>query len=225
MPRRNAKVRELRANDAPSARDRLIAAGELLFAEHSWEAVSVRSLVAAANVNLAALNYHFGSKEGLLREIFAARAKPIVQERVRRLEEIRRRAGPPSLEEILDAFLHPSLGVDAQHGGITFAKLRARLGAAPDEVSREILSSTFDESSRAFLAEIEHILPQIPPLEVRWRFHFLLGTMVYTMANVGRIQSLTEGQCDPSDVDLALRHLVPFLAAGLRSKPLESSDR
>lgn len=213
------------AKSAPSVRQRLIAAAERLFAERSWEAVSVRSIVAAANVNLAALNYHFGSKQGLLREIFAGRAKPIVQERMQLLEEIRNRGGVPSLEELLEAFLRPALSIEEHRGGSTFVKLRARLGAAPDAVSRKILRDTFDESSRCFLAEIERALPEISPQDVAWRFHFMFGTMVYTMANVGRIESITDGQCNTSSVESAMRHLIPFLSAGFRCAPLKAGRR
>ncbi len=225
MRQGDAKGGRRSAKSAPSVRQRLIAAAERLFAERSWEAVSVRSIVAAANVNLAALNYHFGSKQGLLREIFAGRAKPIVQERMQLLEEIRNRGGVPSLEELLEAFLRPALGIEEHRGGSTFVKLRARLGAAPDAVSRKILRDTFDESSRCFLAEIERALPEISPQDVAWRFHFMFGTMVYTMANVGRIESITDGQCDTSNVESAMRHLIPFLAAGFRCAPLKADKR
>src|SRR5258707_3906236 len=81
----------------PSARQRLMDASEQLFAEHGWNAVSIRTIVAAAGVNLAALHYHFGSKEQLLADIFAARAKPIAAERMRLFAEIERQGGEPSL--------------------------------------------------------------------------------------------------------------------------------
>jgi len=102
MSARSMKAGKARATRTSPVPKRLMAAAERLFAESSWEAVSVRSIVAAAGVNLAALNYHFGSKQELLREIFVTRAKPIVQERIRRLEEIRKRGGTPRLEEILE---------------------------------------------------------------------------------------------------------------------------
>ena len=220
MSARSTKAGKARATRTSPVRKRLMAAAERLFADRCWEAVSVRSIVAAAGVNLAALNYHFGSKQQLLREIFVTRAKPIVQERMRHIEEIRKRGGTPCLEDILEAFLRPALGIDAQRSGGRFVKLRARLGAAPDAISRKILSDTFDESSRAFLTEIKRALPEIPAADLEWRFHFLFGTMFYTMANVGRIESLTGGRCDTSDVELALQHLIPFLAAGFRSAPI-----
>ena len=59
--------------------------------------------------------------------------------------------------------------------------------------------------------------------DLEWRFHFLLGAMVYTMANNGRIQTLTDGACDPSQVESALHYMIPFFAAGFRSRPVAAS--
>jgi AcrR family transcriptional regulator len=214
------------AVDAPEsklpARQRLIRASEQLFADHGWNAVSIRTIVAAAGVNLAALHYHFGSKEQLLSEIFAARAKPIAEERMRLLNEVLRSPEkPPLLERILEAFLRPALtiGSDQRFGGRAFVKLRARLATEPEAVSRKILASAFDESSGEFLTALGHALPEIPQADLQWRFHFMLGAMFYTMADAGRIQSLTNGRCDPGNVEDALKHIIPFLAAGFRSAP------
>ena len=205
----------------PPARQRLMDASEQLFAEHGWNSVSIRTIVAAAGVNLAALHYHFGSKEQLLSEIFAARAKPIAEERMRLLAEIECRSGVPSLERILEAFLRPALtiGSDQRFGGRAFVKLRARLATEPEQVSRKILANAFDESSGEFLAALGRALPEIPRADLEWRFHFMLGAMFYTMADAGRIQSLTDGRCDPGRVEDALAHIIPFLAAGFRSAP------
>jgi AcrR family transcriptional regulator len=211
----------------PGARQRLMDACEQLFADHGWHAVSIRTIAAAANVNLAALHYHFGSKEQLLAEIFAARAKPIVEERSRLLSEVEREGGAPApLERILEAFLRPALtiGTNPRFGSMAFIKLRARLATEPEEVSRKILAATFNESSNAFLDALERALPEIPRADIEWRFHFMLGVMFYTMADAGRIQSLTGGRCDPGRVEDAIKHLIPFLAAGFRSPPALRSE-
>lgn len=197
-------------------RQRLLDAGELLFATHGWNGVSIRAIASAADVSLAALNYHFGEKENLLAEIFAARAQPIAAERVRLLQVIEA-GGRPTLEAVIEAFLRPALTAGSQFGGKAFAKLRARLATEPEAFSRRILARAFDESSRQYIAALQALLPALPPAELAWRFHFLLGAMVYTMADPGRIQSLTGGLCDPGDADAALQHLVPFLAAGFRA--------
>lgn len=204
--------------DQRPVKQRLLDAGEELFAEHGWNGVSIRTIAAKADVSLAALNYHFGEKEKLLAEIFAARARPIAAERVRRLEALRD-SGTMSLETVLEAFLRPALIAGTEFGGRVFIKLRARLATEPVAFSRRILADAFDDSSRQYLAALGELLPQLAPAELAWRFHFSLGAMFYTMADPGRIQSLTDGACDPSDAETALRHLVPFLAAGFRAAP------
>lgn len=210
---------QIKALEGKSVRQRLIEAGERLFAEHGWRAVGIRAIAAEAGASLAALNYHFGDKERLLAEIFSIRARPIADARMRFLDEACAN-GDPSVEAILEAFLRPSLTIAGDLGGRAFVKLRARLAAEPQSVSRAILSREFDASSRAFLAAFERALPDLPRIDLEFRFHFLLGANVYTMADNGRIQDLTGGHCDPGDVEAALRHLVPFLAAGFRSPPV-----
>lgn len=211
---------------SPSARDRIMAEAERLFAEHGPSSVSGRAIISGANVNVAALHYHFGSKERLLEEIFAARARPIVEARERALNACAEGPGrPPMLEQIIEAFLRSSFVVDAEDGGpANFARLRARLATEPEEVSRRILRKAFDASSRRYLDALARALPELPEADLHWRFHFLLGTMVYTMANAGRIQALTDGRCDPGDGEQALRFLVPFLAAGFRSPAISQSS-
>ncbi len=207
---------------ALSVRERILVVAERMFAEHGMEGVGLRAITAAARVNLASIAYHFGSKEGLLEALFAQRAAPIAQERLRLLARCFEESKTPTLERILDAFLRPALtlGVQPQFGGPAFVKLRARLGTEPEMMSRKILAKAFDQSSRQFIDAIAQGLPQQPGEEIEWRYHFMLGAMFYTMANSGRIQSLTDGRCDPGDVKLALHHMIPFLAAGFRSAPV-----
>ena len=206
--------------NALTPRERILVVGERLFAEEGFDAVSVRALTAAAKVNVASLHYHFGSKEGLLEAIFTARALPIAEARLAMLRECRAAPGrPPLLEQLLEAVLRPALTFrnDDGFGGMVFARLRARLAIAPQEFSRRVLSAAFDESSRAFIDALTRALPDLPRRELEWRFHFLLGTMVYSMADGGRIQSITDGACDPRDGEETLRHLIPFLVAGFHA--------
>jgi AcrR family transcriptional regulator len=207
------------AAEPPSARERILHAAEQLFAEHGMSGVGLRAISAAAEVNLASIAYHFGSKDGLLEALFALRAAPIAEERLRLLDDAEKKAdGAPKLEDILEAFVRPALVMGSQrNGGPAFGRLRARLATEPETLSRKILSNAFDASSHRFIDAIGRALPQVPRGEVEWRFHFMLGAMYYTMANSGRIQALTGGRCDPGNVKRALRHMIPFLAAGFRS--------
>ena len=198
----------------------MLDAAARLFAERGIAGVGLRAITAAAGANIAAVNYHFGSKEGLLEALFERRAKPIAEARLRLLEACATDgARPPMLVQILEAFLRPAfiLGTEPDREGEAFVRLRARMAIETETVARRILSRAFDASSLRFIEALVAALPELTREEVEWRFHFLLGTMAYTMANNGRIQSLTAGRCDPGNQEAALRHLVPFLAAGFRS--------
>ncbi len=210
------------AAQTPSVRERILHVAERLFAEHGMAGVGLRVITTEAKVNLASVAYHFGSKDGLLEALFAHRAAPIAQERLRLLARCYEEKHTPALEQILDAFLRPALtlGVEPQFGGPAFVKLRARLGMEPEATARKILAKAFDQSSRKFIDAIIQAVPQMPRAEIEWRFHFMLGAMFYTMANTGRIQALTNGRIDPGNVTDALDHMIPFLAAGFRSSPV-----
>ena len=226
VPAAGAKT-AVRARKAPApprpVRDRILEVAERLFAEHGMTGVGLRAISTEAGVNLASIAYHFGSKDGLLEALFAQRAAPIAEERMRLLALCLEGKRKPVLEDILDAFLRPALtlGVEPRFGGPAFVKLRARLGTEPQTRSRKILSKAFDRSSRNFIEALVKALPDVPRADIEWRFHFMLGAMFYTMADSGRIQALTGGRCDPGDVTRALRNMIPFLAAGFRSAPVD----
>src|SRR5690349_7711707 len=116
------------ALDATSAdtKTRILDAAEQLFMEHGFEATSLRSLTAAAGVNLAAVNYHFGSKEELFQAVLTRRLDPMNQERIELLERVEREAGgkPSTVEKILFAMLIPALRLarDEERGGKNFLR-------------------------------------------------------------------------------------------------------
>ena len=138
--------------------------------------VGLRAISADAKVNLASIAYHFGSKDGLLEALFAQRAAPIAEERLRLLAACYEKTKRPRLEDILDAFLRPALvlGVEPRFGGPAFVKLRARLATAPETLSRKILAKAFDLSSRKFIEAIAMALPDLPRAEVEAQFKVLL---------------------------------------------------
>ncbi|HYC14904.1 MAG TPA: hypothetical protein VEC75_11680, partial [Stellaceae bacterium] len=79
-----------------------------------------------------------------------------------------------------------------------------------------------DATSARFVAALARALPQLSRAEIFWRFHFLLGSLYYTMINPGRIEHLSEGLCDAGDVDAVMTQMVPFLAAGFRAPSREA---
>lgn len=206
------------AESTTSTPERILQAAERLFSQRGIDGVSLREITAAAGVNSAAAHYHFGSKEAVLEELFARRARPIADRREQLLGQLALdRQGRPVLEDVLRAFLEPALDALNTPDGIAFTLLRARMVFEREEVKREALGKAFDHSSEMALKALAKALPRLSREDLYWRFHFVLGSMVYTMAVPGRIESITRGGIDTTDARSALEHLVRFAAAGLRA--------
>ena len=216
-----------------SARDRILAAAEILFAELGPDGVSFRELSAAAKVSLSATHYHFGSKQALLEEVFTRRSQMLIQARRELLEAASGTGGnAPSLEAVLDAFVRPALEVTRGDRNEIFNRLRARLSVEQGEVTRRIVSAAFDESDRMFLDALQQAAPGLSREDICWRFHFLVGALIYTMSDSGQLEGLSEGLCTPSDTQAAIAEMVRGFAAlfgatpttaGVSMKPLAAA--
>jgi len=198
-----------------STADRILDAAESLFAEGGFEGTSLRTITAAAGVNLAAVAYHFGSKDGLVEAVFTRRFEPVNRERFERLAALGAR---PTVEGILEAFLLPALRLarDARVGPLGM-RLLGRTYAEPSPLLRRIFGTQFREVALRFRQALHAALPHLSAEVVLWRLHFCVGAMAHVMADGFRLAELSDGRCDTAHGDEALRQLVPFLAAGLRA--------
>jgi AcrR family transcriptional regulator len=196
-------------------RESLMDAAESLFSERGIQAASLRAITEQAKANLAAVHYHFGSKQGLVRAVFSRRLAPLNAERLRRLELCLATGG--GLEEVLHAFLAPALAVarEASHGA--FGRLLGRAFMEPDDEVREILIEQFSEVFHRFTAALVQLLPELPEEEILWRFHFVAGALGHTVACGHLIERFSEGRCPMGGTEDPADHLVTFLAAGLRA--------
>jgi AcrR family transcriptional regulator len=204
-------------------REKLIAAGETLFAQQGYQRVSVRAIAAAAGVNWSLLGYYFRGKEGLLSEVYRRHCDALNGERLRLLETARADSQPPQLEKVIEAFVFPALFVaQAQPGAASFVRLRTILAAENSQLLDQLVAANFDRSSAAFIDAICECLPHLSRDEVLWRFHFMLGTIYYTASGPHRIKIFSEGRCDPSITSETVKHLIPFLAAAFRSPAIHA---
>jgi AcrR family transcriptional regulator len=203
------------------ARERIIEAAEHLFAVDGYDAVSFRDLTAAAGVSLSAIHYHFGSKEAVLAEIFVRRAGLLTKRRLELLESAHRYGSKPaSLESILDAFLRPAFEVTRGDRNDLFNRLRARVSLEHRATTREIVSRAFDANDLLFIDELKAAVPELTHEDVHWRFHFMVGAMIYTMSDSGQLEGLSRGACATSETDFALLSMVKTFASLFRSPPL-----
>ena len=223
-------VRKALAAEATSAdtKTRILDAAERLFVEHGFEATSLRQLTTAAGVNLAAVNYHFGSKEELFQAVLTRRLDPMNQERIERLEKLEREASgkPLSCEKILFAMLIPALRLarDERRGGKNFLRLLGRAYADPAPFIRHFLSRQYAGMIGRYKEAFLRALPQLSRQELTWRLHFVMGALSYTLAGTDALKLFAQVAETDND-ELLLQRLAPFLVAGLKAPPLTETRK
>jgi len=211
-----------------ATQEKILDTAEGLFMEHGFEATTLRQITAAAGVNLAAVNYHFGSKEELFQTVLTRRLDPMNQERVALLARFELEAAPRTLsaERILAAMLIPALRLarDPERGGKNFLRLLGRAYADPAPFIRRFLSEQYAVMIARFKAAFGRALPHLPKKELSWRLHFVMGALSYTLAGTDALKLIAALNPRESDNDeMLLRRLAPFLIAGLRA-PLPELD-
>jgi len=214
---------------AAATKARILDAAEALFMEHGFEATSLRSITATAAVNLAAVNYHFGSKEELFQAVLTRRLDPMNQARVSLLDKLEADAAaqPLACEQILTALLTPALTLarDPQRGGKNFLKLLGRAYADPAPFIRQFLSEQYAQMIARFKAAFGRALPQLPRKELSWRLHFIMGALSYTLAGTDALKLIAElNPLETDNDEILLRRLAPFLLAGLTAPLPDLSD-
>lgn len=195
---------------------KILNAAEELFSQQGFSNTSLRAITAHAKVNLAAVNYHFGSKEALIQALFRRRLEPLNQERLQRLQVL---SSDASLEAILRAYLEPTLNHQDQTEA-RFMRLlgRTQMGALND--LREFVHGLYAEVIDHYAMALSRVLPQIPLTELYWRMQFLSGALAYSMSASDTTSLLADCQLpDAGDNRALLERLLPFLRAGL-SAPL-----
>ncbi|MDX1511985.1 MAG: TetR family transcriptional regulator [Nitriliruptorales bacterium] len=196
---------------------RVLDAAEFLFAEHGFEGASVRDITERARAGVAAVNYHFGSKEGLLRAVLDRTVVPITRRRSELLDEALARSDgePLELRTLLEAFVLPDLlAIRELHArGPHAAKLVARLYAAPPPIVAHFMEEQFAEDGARWARELTRALPELPPDAVWFRLRrCLVGVVVYLFGTSSDLPVATD-----EEVEVTLRQLVAFLEGGMRA--------
>ena len=196
-------------------RQRLIDAAGTIFAEKGYEAASVRDICQQASANIAAVNYHFGSKENLVNEVFRRRMDEMSE---RRLNELRlaQEEHPGELEPILRAFVEPALALTLDRHGSAFVRVLARAYAEKNDRLRKFLSDNYGQVLREFGKAMAPCLPGLGKEELYWRLDFVAGALTYAMADFGVIKR-PAGVSEKAHCEKAAQALIRFAAAGLRA--------
>lgn len=204
------------AADTPT---RILDAAEWLFAEHGFDATSMRMITGKAGVNLASVNYHFGSKEALFQDVFHRRLSALNKMRMAELDRVEAEAAGGALKpsKVLESFFGPALemAADTEHGGHTFMRLLGRTYTEPAEFIRKFMALEYAEVMERYTTALYGALPDVPKVEIVWRLHFMMGAVSYAISGIDAL-ALVTGRFD-DDPALLKPRLTAFLLGGLRA--------
>ena len=206
-----------------STKERILSAAESLFAQHGFAGTSLRQVTSQADVNIAAVNYHFGSKENLINEVFRRRLDELSEARLTALRRALERKEPsaPEQTELLDAllaaFIEPALALTLdRQGGSAFVRVLARAYAEKNERLRKFLSENYGHVLRQFSKAIGSCVPDLGKEELYWRMDFIAGALTYAMADFGLIRR-PAAMSEKTHCQRASEALIRFASAGLRA--------
>lgn len=212
---------------ASGTKEQILDVAERLFAENGVDGVSLRAIIAEAEVNLAAVHYHFGSKDALVEAVFERRVGPVNEGRLRWLDRIEAESdGPPPVDEVLRALVTPAIQLALNpERGHTFMKTCGRFYTESGDYLQPIFDRLFSKVIERFVAAFQRACPDLPPAELLWRIHFAIGVMVHTLLDSERLARISGGACDTSDADAVVERMVQFAAAGMRTPMLNPAPR
>lgn len=210
---------DAQAKVGDETRERVMQAAQKLFAERGFEAVSLRKITTEALANVAAVNYHFGSKEGLIDEVIGQHMIPVMKERMRLLDEAEKKyqVGLVPVEVILDAFMRPFLTVmqDSGEGRELFCKFMGRCMSERGDKIPEAVMRRAQRVVKRIRVMLSDVLPDVDPEVLVWRLHFCFGAMAHTLIHEAGVKVLSKGQSGDPDFETTLQRVIDYCKGGL----------
>jgi len=211
-----------------SVRERILTHAKELVARKGPMATTVRDISEVTGTNVAAVNYYFGSKDALMREVLIALLEPVNIRRRDMLKQARQLYAPAPLplHAILEALLRPLVESErGADGGRLFVRTEQHLRAVPDSEYTRFVAAHFDHYAQMFIDEIVRTLPHFTRPEIVWRYEFVRGAALHLLANCdplsGKLRVLADGHgmVDVDDNELVLREILANVMSGVASPP------
>lgn len=203
-------------------RERILDAATRLFTAHGFAGASVRMITKEAGVPVALVNYHFGSKQGLMEAVFARALGKHGESRVKYLDKLEREAGdqPVPVPLLVEAFITSALRLTRRDdlSGTVFKQLIGRAFYDPGAGSESFFPEEYAESVERYKIAFHRALPHLTAEDVLWRIYFFVGIVAYVIAgkDTMRIAELYHLP-DAGDPAAVLQRLMPFIVAGFEA--------
>lgn len=196
---------------------RILDAAEPLIAAKGFTGTTLRNIASAADVNLAAISYHFGSKEELFRAIVQRIAVPVTERQIDRLDQLRQKSDPVAIEALLTAFISPPLEfmMGDERYRMTRAQFMGRCRTEPQPI-QGFADTAFSSSVDAFLDALQRALPDQSRSQLSWKLDLVVAALIRVQTEVSKPGALLRSS-QPQDIQATVANLVKFLAAGMQA--------
>lgn len=210
-------MQEIVVSPISDTKEQIISVAERLFAERGFAGTTLRNIVSEAGVNLAAVHYHFGSKEDLFRSVVARFARPIVKQELALLEKLQAGHEVPSVEAILTALIKPCLEILTQDKNtlLVRAQFMGRCRTEPEPI-QSIAAGEFAMTVEAFLDALQRTLPDQSRSQLQWKLDLVIAALIRVQTEAGQKAALLQST-DPEDIQNTTEQMVKFLSPGMRS--------
>lgn len=205
----------------PDTKERILDAAEKLFSEHGLAGTSLRRIITTADVNLAAIHYHYQTKDALIEAVVMRRVGPVNLDRLALLDRAVAEFAPRPVpvELILEAFVGPTVEIagDPSRGGRPFVRLMGRMFTEGAHLLPGIFQRHGGGMAFRFLAELQRSLPGLDKQDLLWGLFLSVGVLMNTLLNSDKLEFLSGGACNLNNPKDVTRRIVDFAAAGLRA--------
>lgn len=210
--------------------DRILDAAEILFAERGFSETSLRMITSKAKVNLAAVNYHFGSKNALIQAVFSRFLGPLSKLMEQGLRENgwdKESYATPNLEDIIRLYVRGLLMIPTSHenGVSIFMRLMGLAYTQSQGHLRKYLESEYARIFRLFMQLVKRSTPELSKEERFWRIQFTIGSIAFTMSSIQPLTEILEDSAEAkASPEAVVDYLVPYLLGGLKSTPVDPAS-
>lgn len=197
---------------------KILNAAEQLFAERGFADTSLRLITSQAEVNLASVNYHFGSKKELIQAVLARYLEVFVPGLTSALNALNQSEQRIDQRNVFECLVSPLLALNAfkHRGTTTFLQLLGRGYIENQGHLRWFITTHYGEIMELFNQAVQNANPHLSKEEIFWRLHFTLGTVVFTMASSKALIDIAKADFnDEVDIEGLIRKVIPFIAAGV----------
>jgi len=201
-----------------STKNKILDSAEILFAEHGFNGTSLREITSNADVNLASVNYHFGSKKELIKAVMSRYLNELSPRLVTAFNDLNDDNTQPSLIDVFSAFIEPLLFLNSlkENGTSNFLQLLGRGYTDSQGFLRWFLTTQYPEVFSSFTKAVHKAYPELTTEEMFWRLHFTMGTIIFTMSSSDALIDIAKNDFERStDIAGVIRRVIPYVAAGV----------